>query len=468
MVKPVLLAAMFTVGEDIRIRPEIPGPRGWPVVGNGLEALVHGVFPMLQRAWREHGDTFRIQMGPRTLIGAVHPDDVERILISDRDKFFKGTAYDNFRLLVGNGLVTAEGEIWREHRRIAQPSFNKGAVAGLADRMTAATATMLADWDQRLCVGSEFDIHAALLELTMWIIGDTLFGLDLRSAIGTSANAFHVALEELSLRGNEMVRLPLSWPTPANRRLRRALTQLDTTVHGIIAERRASGVVTDDLLGALMAGRDDHGQPLDDQALRDEIITFFLAGHETTALTLSWAWLVLARQPEIQAALCEEADRVLGGRTPTAADFGQLVYTRMFLNEVLRLYTPTWSGARDVIAATQIGGYSVEPGVVMMYLPYFTHRHPEFWPDPERFDPERFTPAASAGRHKCAYLPFSLGVRMCIGNHFSLLEGALILAMIAQRYRFTLSPQARIEPLYQITMRPKYGVRLRVAARRAG
>ena len=447
-------------------RREIPGPRPWPVVGNSLTLLRRGMMPMLRECWRRHGDTFRVHFGPKALTVIVHPDDVERVLLTERDNFYKGASYGPFRLLVGDGLVTSEGEKWRAHRRVAQPAFNRGSVAALAGKMTRATEAMLESWAPRLQVGSELDIHEELLGLTMAIIGDTLFGLDLRGSIDRSAAAFSVALDELSRRGNELVRLPLSWPTPANVRLRRALETLDRTVHGIVAQRRASGEHGDDLLGALLAGHDEHGRPLDDRALRDEVITFFLAGHETTALALSWAWYMLTTRPDIQEALHAEVEAVLGGRTPTAEDVARMPYTRMVLQEALRLYVPTWSGARDVAAPTRLGGYTVEPGEIVMYLPYFTHRHPEFWDDPLTVRPERFTAEATARRHKFAYLPFSAGPRMCIGNHFSLMEGALILAMIAQRYRFGLSPRARIEPQFQITMRPRHGVRLRVEQRR--
>ena len=448
----------------------IPGPRSWPVVGNGLQVLLQGgLFPLLERSWKRHGDTFRVDLGPKRLVAIAHPDDLERVLLSERDSFYKGTAYDQFRVLVGDrGMVTIEGETWRSHRRVAQPSFNKGAIAALGTKMTAATSTMLESWETRLQVGADFDIYEELLALTMWIIGDTLFSLDLRGSIDSSAEAFSVALEMLSVRGNELVRLPLAWPTPGNRKLRRALATLDETVHKIIRDRRASGERPPDLLSALLAGSDEHGQPFDDAALRDEVITFFLAGHETTALALSWTWFMLATNPEIQEKLHAEVDAVLGGRTPTAEDMARLPYTRMVLHEALRLYTPTWSGARDVIAPVELGGHRVEAGELVMYLPYFTHRHPEFWDEPHRVNPERFTPEAMQGRHKCAYVPFSAGPRMCIGNHFSLQEGALNLAMISQRYRFPLSPRARIEPQFPITMRPKDGVLLTVAARRAG
>jgi len=457
---------MSQQAQGVSVGRTIPGPRRWPVVGSGLSVLRHGIFPVMQRGWQRYGDTFRVDIGPKRMVVIIHPDDAEKVLISDRDNFYKGPSYDFFRVLVGDGMVTNEGEMWRARRRVAQPSFNKGTVTALAGKMTAATEVMLASWAPKLQVGTEFDIYEELLALTMWIIGDTLFSLDLRGSIDKSAEAFTVALDELSARGNELVRVPMSWPTPGNRKLKRALQTLDDTVYGIVRGRRKSGERPDDLLSALLAGHDEHGQPLDDKALRDEVITFFLAGHETTALALSWTWFMLATHPEIQEKVWAEVDSVLSGRTPTADDLQRMPYLRMVLQEGLRLYAPTWSGARDVAAKTELGGYEVGPGDTVMYLPYFTHRHPAFWDAPEEVRPERFAPEAVQGRHKGAYLPFSAGPRMCIGNHFSLMEGALILAMICQRYRFSLSPRARIEPQFQITMRPKYGVLLRVDARR--
>jgi cytochrome P450 len=284
---------MSQQAQGVSVGRTIPGPRRWPVVGNGLSVLRHGIFPVMQRGWHQYGDTFRVDIGPKRMVVIIHPDDAEKVLISDRDSFYKGPSYDFFRVLVGDGMVTNEGEMWRARRRVAQPSFNKGTVTALAGKMTAATEVMLASWAPKLQVGTEFDIYEDLLALTMWIIGDTLFSLDLRGSIDKSAEAFTVALDELSARGNEIVRVPMSWPTPGNRKLKQALQTLDDTVYGIVRGRRKSGERPDDLLSALLAGHDEHGQPLDDKALRDEVITFFLAGHETTALALSWAFVLL-------------------------------------------------------------------------------------------------------------------------------------------------------------------------------
>ena len=444
-------------------RGPYPGPRPWPIVGQTLDFARHGIMGVLEESWRRYGDFFRLTAGDRAMFVTMRPEDIETILIREREKFVKDTVYEQVRLLFGNGLVTSEGEVWRRQRRIAQPPMVKARVAELAAPMASATARMVDDWGGRLALGQDFDVYAELLKLTMWIIGDTLFGLDLAGSIDRSAESFTVALEELSGRGNELVKLPLWLPTPGNRRLRRALTTLDDVVYGIIDSRRRSGDIGDDLLGAFLAATDEQGRPLPTEEIRDQVITFFLAGHETTAIALSWTFYLLGEYPSIAAAIEAEVDEVLGGRTPTAEDVDRLDLTRRAFMEALRLYPPAWSGGRDIVAPVQLSGYEVGPPATVMYVPYLTHRHPEFWPDPLRFDPERFQPAAIKERHRCAYLPFSLGPRMCIGNHFSLLEGPLILAMICQRFRLRRTPGQRIGKSFQITLRPDPGLLVRVA-----
>lgn len=444
----------------------IPTPPRWPVLGHLPMVTVHGLLPVIEEARRRHGDFFRLCFGKRALFVALHPDAVEQILLSDKDSYGKRGSYDNVRVLVGDGILTSEGELWRRERRIAQPSFNRASVAALAAKMTGPTARMLDGWSRRLRVGDEFDIYPELLALAMEIIGETLFSLDLHGKVDASAHAFTVALEQLSVRGNKMLQLPLHWPTPGNRRLRAALKTLDDVVFDIIGRRRNDGAHGDDLLAAYLNARDERGAPIDPRLIRDEVTTFFLAGHETTAIALAWTFYLLGKDPAATERLLAEVDG-LGGRVPTAEDAqAGLPYTRAVFQEALRLYPPAWSGARDIVADTELAGHRVRAGDSVVYVPYLMHRDPRFWDDPERFDPERFLPGRAQERHKLAYMPFSAGPRMCIGNHFSLLEGTLVLAMIAQRFRFSLSPRARIAPEFQITMRPRHGVLTRVEARR--
>jgi len=444
----------------------IPSPARWPVVGHLPMIATRGLLPLVDELRRTHGDFFRLYAGKRPLLIALHPDAVEQVLLTDKDAYGKRAAYDNIRVLVGDGILTSEGELWRRQRRIAQPSFNRAAIAGLAGKMTASTARALDDWSRRLKVGTEFDIYGELLPLAMEIIGETLFSLDLRGKIDSSAAAFTVALEQLSARGNQLVQLPLHWPTAGNRRLRAALKTLDDVVFDIIARRREGGGAGDDLLAAYLNAHDEQGAPLSPKLIRDEVITFFLAGHETTAIALAWTFALLGTHPGVTDRLIAEVDG-LNGRVPTAEDAQSgLPYTRAVFQEAMRLRPPVWSGGRDVIADTELAGHRVHAGEQVLYFPYLMQRDPRFWDDPETFDPERFMPGQPPPRHKLAYMPFSVGPRMCIGNHFSLLEGTLVLAMIAQRFRFSLSPRARIEPEFQITQRPRHGVLVRVETRR--
>lgn len=459
---------MLNVLLDLAIPPadSIPTPPRWPLLGHLPMLTRRGMLPVVVEAQRQHGDFFRLCVGRRSLYVALHPDDVEKILLLDKDSYAKREMYDGMRVLVGDGVLTSEGDLWRRQRRIAQPAFNRASVSALAGKMTAPTARMLDAWSQRFQVGDEFDIYPELLGVAMEIIGETLFSLDLRGKVGASAHAFTVALEHVSARGNQFLPIPLSWPTPGNIALRKALRTLDTVVLDIIERRRAEGSQGDDLLAAFLAARDEQGAPIDPRLVRDEVITFFLAGHETTALGLAWTFYLLAQHPEVMDRLQAEVDG-LGGRTPTAEDaMGALAYTRAVFQEVLRLYPPAWSGGRDIVADTELAGHRVQVGDRVLYVPYLMHRDPRFWDHPERFDPERFLNGRGNGRHKLAYMPFSVGPRMCIGNHFSLLEGTLVLAMIAQRFRFSLSPRARIEQEFQVTMRPRHGVQVRVEAKR--
>ncbi|MEZ4449283.1 MAG: cytochrome P450 [Nannocystaceae bacterium] len=444
--------------------PAYPGPTPLPIVGNAI-GFARGMIATHEDCWRRYGDFYVLHIGnKKRIFVTLRPEDAEKILITERESFSKGTTYDGVRLLFGQGLVTSEGDVWRVQRRVAQPSFNRVELAAMAGPMAAATGRMLAEWDRRLRVGDDINIHAELLKVTMWIIGETLFGLDLSGEVDASARSFAVALEELSHRGNELIQLPLWLPTPANRRLRGALRLLTETVDGIIDRRRRAGDVGQDLLGAFLRARDDEGRPLPHEQIRDQVTTFFLAGHETTAIALSWTYHLLGQDPEVMEQVEAEVDAVLGGRVPTAEDVARLTYTRSVFLEALRLYPPAWSGGRDVVRETTLSGYPIPPGVIVSYVPYLIHRHPEFWPDPLRFDPSRFAPGGAGERSRGAYLPFALGPRMCIGNHFSLLEGPLILAMLVQRYRFRPTPGAKVGQSFQITLRPDPGVFLRVAA----
>ena len=424
--------------------------------------MSRGFIEFLEYSWRRCGDCFELRVGNQSIKIVTHPDDIEAMLLTRRDKYVKGSAYDQFRRLVGDGLVTAEGELWRRERRIIQPCFRRETIAGLGERMVAQTDAMLERWSD-----AAFDLHVELMRLTLEIIGECLFGLEFgddRASIST--RAFTEAMEVIAGRITA-VAVPPSWlPTPGNRRLARSVAALDRVVASVIANRRRAGIDHDDLLGALLRARDEHGQPLDEPQLRDEVMTMFLAGHETTAVALTWTLWLLSRHDEIRERALAEVDVALGQRPPTCADLPKLGYLAQVFHESMRLIAPVWSGVRNCVEADTLGaGFPVMPGDRVMNLICFTHKHPAFWPEPERFDPDRFAPEACAARHKFAYMPFSEGPRKCVGLHFATMEAQLVLARLLQRGELRCVEGFKPELDYQLTVRPKHGLRVRWSAR---
>jgi cytochrome P450 len=445
---------------------ELPWPsaRRWPVVGHVPALMSRGFVEFLQHSWRTCGDCFELRLGNVSLKAIVHPDDVEAMVLTRREKYCKGSAYEQFRRLVGDGLVTAEGELWRRERRVIQPCFRRETIAGFGERMVAQTDTMLERWNQ--LAGEPFDLHAELLRLALEIIGECLFGLEFGDERATlSTHAFNDAMKVIAARITAVAVPPRWLPTPGNLRLERSVAALDRVVSSVIAQRRRAGVDRDDLLGALLRARDEQGQPLDEVQLRDEIVTMFLAGHETTAVALTWTLCLLAHHHEIRARVLAEIEAAVGDRPPTAADLPRLGYLGQVFHETMRLFPPAWSGVRNCVEADTLGaGFPVAPGERVLNLIFLTHKHPDFWPEPERFDPDRFAPELCATRHKCAYMPFSEGPRKCVGMHFATMEAQLVLARMLQRGELRCEA-GMPEPDYQLTIRPKHGVPVRWSTR---
>lgn len=440
----------------------LPHSPGRPLVGELFDVMNRGMFPPIREHWLEHGDVFAMHMGSKEVSVFVHPEAVESVLVTQREDFIKGEGYDQIRLLVGDGVLTVEGEQWKQQRRTIQPCMNRSFLVGFAQPMVQAAADLIDDWEREDV--TELDVYPSMMRLALRILGQTLFSIDLSQSADVSTEAFTVALEEVSRRGNTIFAAPMSWPTPANRRLRRALRTLDAIVYEMLDERAAAkaggDAGPDDMISLLLDHRDDDGQPLERRLMHDEIITMFLAGHETTALALTWTWYLLSMHPEVEAELHEEVDRVLGGRLPTIDDLPKLEATKRILQESMRVLPPVWSNGRTVARDTQLMGYDLRKGSMAMLVPYFTHRHPDFWERPEAFLPARFEASALRGRHKYAYFPFSAGPRMCVGNHFTMIEAQLVMAVIAQRFRFDLRPGHLVERDHQITMRPRHGMEM--------
>jgi cytochrome P450 len=447
---------------------EAPNTASLPLIGSVAHIAHYGLLNLLEREWRRHGDTFRMQLGARRLLAVVHPDSIERVLGSGRENYVKAGAYDNFRILA-DGLLTFEGDAWRTRRRLEQPSFHRESIQKFTERMVSTTREAIDTLRAEHPSGGVIDVHREMMRLTLEIVGVTLFGQRIGSnAADRSGRAFAEALELMSDRGNSPVQLPLKIPTPGNLRFRRVLQTLDRMVLDIVAKARAgraqkANEPASTLLEMLLDARDaETGATLNDQDVRNEVVTLFLAGHETTALLLTWGFTVLAREPAVVAQMRAEIARIVGDREPTPADVPKLQYVRRVIDEILRLRAPVYSTARDVVADDVLGGFRIRAGEIALPVIFLTHRHPAFWPDPDRFDPDRFLPEAVKARHHWAYLPFSLGPRMCIGNIFSLVEATVIFTMLLQHVEFEIDPTRVPPPKAAITMRPDGPVPMKI------
>lgn len=418
------------------------------------------------RSRESYGDVVFFKFGWLDYFMVADPDVVRHVLVDNAKNYVKSRNYLGLKIVLGEGLLTSEGDEWRRQRKLAQPAFHRSRLAGFAAQMAGATRAMLERWKATPPNdGKPFDIHEEMMRLTFRIVGLTLFSADVDGDAKDVGRALDVALRWANDYAESIVRIPPFIPTPANVRFKRAMKVLDGIVYRLIADRRASprapGSYGDDLLAMLMEAKTEDGEAMTDLQLRDEIITMVLAGHETTANLLSWTFSLLAKHPEIERRVREEALRVLGStRDPVLEDVKSLEYAKLVIEESLRLYPPAWIFERQSLEPDVIGGFPVKPGNIIGIAPYVLHRHPKFWTDPDVFDPERFRPNApgSESRPRYAYLPFGGGARTCIGNHFAMMEAQILLAMIVRDERIRLDPNhpLRVDPL--ITLRPKFGI----------
>ena len=437
------------------IRP--PGPKGRhfvrsPLLG-GDGALVN-----LPRMASRYGDVSFWQFLYVSTYFFAHPDQIESVLVTQYRSFTKGIGTRANPELFGKGLLTSEGEFWLRQRRLSQPAFHRARIAAYADIMACEAERRLDRWRNN----EELDIHREMMETTLAIATRTLFGVELGPKMPVVAHALDAFIRQNV--GISVWRIFLKLPTPSRRRFLRGVRALDDIVYGIIRERRAGGM-GDDLLSDLLRAQDEDGSFMTDRQLRDEVMTMLLAGHETTALALSWAWYLLAMHPKEQAKLHDEVDRVLRDRPPSAADVGQLTYTNNVVRETLRLYPPAWVMTRRAAERVEIGGYVVPAGSNIIVSPWVTHRDERFFSNPEAFDPERWSDDRMQAIPKFAYFPFGGGPRACIGNNFALMEASILLAAVAQRFQISLMEGAKVEPIPSITLRPRNGVPVRLRRR---
>jgi len=394
----------------------------------------------------------------------LKPDYIEHVLLTNQANYVKSQFVQ--RLLgpvLGEGLLTSEGETWRGQRRIAAPAFNHKAVEGFVEIMAACSASLVERWKSQ---SGPFDLCPQMMGLTLEIIAKTMFSADVRNQIERVRRLITILVEDNRPSAMDLFGLPQWLPRPTQTRVVAAIREFDEMVAEILEPRRGDGAERGDLLSMLMSARDpETGSSMSDKELRDQIVTIFLAGHETTANALGFAWWLLAQNPETEAKLHEEVDRVLGDRRPTYADLPNLRYCKMVFEETLRLYPPAHTLSRRAVNEDVIGGARIRASSLVSISPYVTQRNPHLWPDPERFDPERFTPDKVAARHRFAYLPFGGGPRICIGMGFALAEAQVILASIAQAFRVKLVPGHKVEPRATLTLRAATGIQVTLEPR---
>ena len=456
MATPSLATATAKLG-----RP--PGPKGTFLLGSMLD-VSRDWLGFYSQCVREHGDIVRFRVAHVPIYLLANPRDIESVLVTNSGNFTKSADYRALARILGQGLLTSEGEFWRRQRGLIQPSFHRENILAYAKVMTGAAGRMLDSWGD--C--ETRNLHDDLMGVTLEIVAQCLYSAEVSGAAERVGKAMEVVTEKFIANSSLALLFRVDMPGIFARRERKAIRELNDVITGIIRERRVSKEQRGDLLDTLLRVRDADGAPMSDEQLRDEMMTLFLAGHETTALALSWACYLLAQHPEFEKKLIEELQTVLGDRAPVPDDLSRLRYAEMVVKEAMRLYPPAWGIGRRAIDDCEIGGYRVPKGTNIFILPWLTHRDARFFPDPERFDPERWRedPIRTGKIPRFAYFPFGGGPRVCVGAAFALMEATLLLVMIQQRYHLELVPGHPVKPFASVTLRPKHGIRV-IAHRRA-
>lgn len=419
--------------------------------------LLRHPLELLARLAKKYGDVVHFKAGPEEMFILNHPDDIRELLVVQHENFRKGEGVMLLDRMLGRGLITNDGPAHKRQRRLVQPAFHRKRIAGYAAAMVDAARHQARIWQD----GAEIDMVEEMLHLTLVIVGRALFNTDVTAESDAFYEALDTAMEAfrkigLSGFGRMVERLPF----PINARLRRARARLDQVAYRVIDEHRRAGTDQGDLLSMLLMARDEDGSAMDELQVRDEIMTLFLAGHETVAHALTWTWYLLARHPDVLSKVQQEVGAVLADRPATIDDLPKLVYTERVLSESMRVCPPVWAIDRRAIRDVNLRGIHIPVGARIIMSQYVVQRDARFYADPERFDPERWTPEAQAERPKFAYFPFGGGPRLCVGEPFAWTEGILLLATLSQYWEARIAPGARIEFQPAVTLRPRYGVKM--------
>jgi len=456
------LARVMAAGRKVERANRPPGPNGTRIMGV-MREFNRDSLGFIERAQRDYGDIVWSRFLYVPALFLYHPNEIEYVLSINARNFRKAmTLRSNFfHRLVGNGLLTSEGEEWKRQRRLISPAFHRQRIANYADTMVGYTERLAASWRP----GETRDMHHDMMRLTLEIVVRCLFSADVSNDVDHVGETLKQLVKPFAAQATLKWILNNRLPTPQHRRFNRWARKIDDVVYRIIAERRAQATDEGDLLSMLLRARDEDGSQMDDKQLRDEVMTLFLAGHETTALTLAWTCYLLGTNAEAERKFYAELDQVIGDRPATFADISRLKYTEQILKESMRLYPPAYGLGRDTINDCEIGGYHVPGGTQVFMFQWATHRDGRFFPDPLEFRPERWTEEFEAQLPKYAYFPFGGGPRICVGASFAMMEMILVLATVGRRFRLELVRDHPVETYPAMSLRPKNGVRVKICQR---
>jgi cytochrome P450 len=431
---------------------QAPGPKGRRLVGV-LPEVKRDPIHYLIRTAQDYGDVVCLPVGPAKVYMLTNPRHVGHVLQHNNKNYRKSDFYKKVQPVLGMGMITSDGDLWRAQRQLTQPAFRRERIMALGEIMLERTNEAVSRWERPEARHEPIDISFEMMQLSLEIIVRAIFSRDIGPDADTIVDCVTTMLAEAERRVWSLYDLPLAVPTPNNRRVSAALKTLNAIILRLITERRTEAEEQNDLLSFLLAARTDDGQPWSDQQLLDQVKTLIVAGHETSGSALTSTWYLLSLHPDIRERLEREVADAIGTRPVAVEHLPKLKYTKMVIQEAMRIYPPAWTISRAAIEDDVIGGYRIPAGATVMLSPFLVHRNPKYWPNPEGFDPERFDPDKKDAIADFSYLPFGGGARKCIAEHFAMMEMVLAVATIAQRYRLDLVPGRRIEPMPMISMR---------------